>query len=63
MVFEGLHICDNIPEDAEIHQDFLQDDTWWYNKRPRDPKGKTMVLGGTRVYYCAWCGVKLETLK
>ncbi len=51
-----------MPRDAELHEDLFQLGTWWYNKRLRTHDG-AVGFGGTQIYYCAWCGIKLEDLK
>ena len=52
------HICETMPSDAELHEDIIQSGTWWYNKRERN--NRDVGFGGTQVYYCAWCGKKLD---
>lgn len=52
------HRCQKMPHESSIHLDFWNKTTWWYNK---DKQG--IGLGGTEIFYCMYCGIKLEDLK
>ena len=56
----NIHICSNMPIDAELHEDLFNEGTWWYNKTER--KDNSVTFGGTQIYYCAWCGKQLDPI-
>jgi len=52
------HRCKKMPSEASIHLDFITEKQWWYN-----PTRQGIGLGGIEVFYCMYCGIKLEKLK
>ena len=52
------HKCEKMPHDSSIHLDFWDKKTWWYN-----PSKQGIGLGGIEIFYCMYCGIKLEILQ